>query len=113
LENLPREECIFDETQRAGVLSHPQSVHSIAWRQNEARYWLEYGQHIIQSSGFVLTDQENDASADGGSIPICHSVRSGTQFLLFLAGDNVQSTMVWKIQHKGWCWISYWHNPTA
>ncbi len=25
--------------------------------------------------------------------------------------SNLQ--MVWKIQHKGWCWISYWHNPTA
>jgi hypothetical protein len=21
--------------------------------------------------------------------------------------------MVWKIQHKGWCWISYWRNPTV
>jgi hypothetical protein len=30
-----------------------------------------------------------------------------------LAGDNVQPAMVQKIQHKGWCWISYWHNLTA
>jgi hypothetical protein len=21
--------------------------------------------------------------------------------------------MVWKIQHKGWCWISYQHHLTA
>jgi hypothetical protein len=30
-----------------------------------------------------------------------------------LAVDNVQLTMVQKIEHKGWCWIGYWHNPTA
>ncbi len=27
-----------NKTQRAGILSHPQSVHSIAARQNQARY---------------------------------------------------------------------------
>jgi hypothetical protein len=41
LENLPREECTADKTQRAGILSHPQSVHSIASSQNEAGYQLE------------------------------------------------------------------------
>jgi hypothetical protein len=29
LENLLREECATDKTQRAGILSHPRSVHSI------------------------------------------------------------------------------------
>jgi hypothetical protein len=34
-------------TQRTGILSHPQSVHSIASRQNEAGYQLECSKHII------------------------------------------------------------------
>jgi hypothetical protein len=66
LENLPREECTADETHRAGILSHPRSVHSIVSRQNEGGYQLEYGKHIIQSFGFVSTDRENGASADRG-----------------------------------------------
>jgi hypothetical protein len=41
LENLPREECATDKTQRAGILSHPRSVHSVASRQNEAGHRLE------------------------------------------------------------------------
>jgi hypothetical protein len=108
-----REECATDKTQRAGILSHPRSVHSVALRQNEAGYWLEYGKHIIQPFGIVLADWENDSCADGGSIPVRHCVRPGTKLLLILAGDDVQPAMVQKIQHKGWCWISYWHNPTA
>ncbi len=46
-ENLPSKKCTTDETQRAGILSHPWSVHSIASRQKEAGYQLEYGKHII------------------------------------------------------------------
>jgi hypothetical protein len=48
-----REECTTDETQRAVILSHPWSVHSIASRQNEAGYQLECSKHIIQSLGFI------------------------------------------------------------
>jgi hypothetical protein len=48
-----REECATDKTQRAGILSHPRSVHSVASRQNEAGYRLEYGKHIIQPFGTV------------------------------------------------------------
>jgi hypothetical protein len=57
-----------------GILPHPWSVHSIASRQNEAGYQLEYGKHIIQPFGIVLADQENDSCADGGSIPVHHRV---------------------------------------
>ena len=89
-----REECATDETQRAGILSHPWSVHSIASRQNEAGYRLECGKHIIQPFGVVPTDRENNAGADGGSIPVRNCVRSRTKFLLILAGDNVQPAMV-------------------
>jgi hypothetical protein len=41
------------------------------------------------------------AATDGGSIPICYPVKSGTRILHIPAGDNVQTTMVQKIQHKG------------
>jgi hypothetical protein len=51
-----------------------QSVHSIASRQNGAGYQLEYGKHIIQPSGIVSADRENDSCADGGSIPVYHCV---------------------------------------
>jgi hypothetical protein len=33
-------------------------VHSVASRQNEAGYQLEYGKHVIQPFGIVLADQE-------------------------------------------------------
>jgi hypothetical protein len=90
-----REECATDKTQRAGILSHPWSVHSVASRQNEAGYQLEYGKHIIQPFGIVSADRENDSCADRGSIPVPHCVRPGTKLLLILAGDNVQLMLDW------------------
>jgi hypothetical protein len=54
--NLPREECATDKTQRAGILSHPWSVHSTTSRQNEAGYQLEYSKHIIQPFRIVSAD---------------------------------------------------------
>jgi hypothetical protein len=67
-----------EKTQRAGILSHPQTVHSIASRQYEAGYWLEYGKHFIQLFGIVSADQENDSCVDRGSIPVHYCVWSGT-----------------------------------
>jgi hypothetical protein len=42
-----RNALLMKQTQRAGILSHPRSVHSIASRQNEEGYRLECGKHII------------------------------------------------------------------
>jgi hypothetical protein len=41
---------------RGQAFSHPWSVHSVASRQNEAGYQLEYGKHVIQPFGIVLAD---------------------------------------------------------
>ena len=75
-------------------LSHSWSVHSIASRQNEARYQLECGKHVIQPFGTVLADRENDSCTDGGSIHVCHCVRSRTKFLLISAGEQCP-TLQW------------------
>jgi hypothetical protein len=41
---------------RGQAFSHPRSVHSVASRQNEAGYQLEYDKHVIQSFGIVSAD---------------------------------------------------------
>jgi hypothetical protein len=51
-----RNALLSDKTQRAGILSHPRSVHSIASRKNEAKYRLKYGKHVIQPFGTVSAD---------------------------------------------------------
>jgi hypothetical protein len=75
-------------------------VYSVASRQNEAGYRLEYGKHIIQPFGIVSADRENDSCADRGSIPVHHCVQTGTKLLLILAGDNAQPAMVQKFNTK-------------